>query len=138
MGLRNGLRPGSSVSSGHRRGDDGEEACLWQKDGAVFVLQGFADGHLQSTDHAGAPRVAEERAGRARSFAATVGADSRMGEWRIRSEAAGIDPARTTKVRFNVGVRKTAWPCPWAAWGGTGSANFLLSSAGEIVLPTPE
>ena len=139
VGLRNELRPGSALSSGHRWGaDDGAEVCLQQKDGPVFVLQGFADGRFQSTDHAGAPRAAVERAGAACSFAATAGTDCWLGEWRIPFEALGVDPERTPTLRFNLGVRKTAGPRPWIVWVGTGSANFLLDSAGEIVLPVAE
>lgn len=137
VGLWNELQQGAAASGGHQWGrDDGAEVCLQAGDGKgpIFVLQGFPDGHFQSTDHAGAPRAAVERIGQACSFAAATGDGYWTGEWRIPFSGADLDPKAVGKLRFNIGVRKTAGSCPWIVWVGTGSSNFLLENAGEAVL----
>ena len=137
VGLLNELKPGSTVSGGHRwGGDDGAEVCLQRGDGRgpIFVLQGFADGHFQSTDHTDATLEAAEKLGSRCEFAAGTGENCWTGEWRIPLEPAGIDAAKVRKLRFNIGVRKTAGPRPWICWIGTGGANFHVESAGELLL----
>jgi len=119
-------------------GDDGAEVCLQDvsggKPGPIFVLQGFASGHFQSTDHAGAPMAVVDRIGTATQFAAGVYQDQWQGEWRIPWAEAGIDPSAARTLRFNIGVRKTCGSAKWVVWIGTGCSNWMLDSAGEIVL----
>jgi parallel beta-helix repeat protein len=137
VGLLNELKEGTTPSAGQRwGGEDGAEVCLQRGDGKgpIFVLQGFAGGHFQSTDHAGAPQADVERLGKACSFAASREGSTWSGEWRIPFAAAGIDLKTVKALRFNLGVRKTAGPAPWVCWVGTGGPNFELGSAGEITL----
>jgi hypothetical protein len=137
VGLRNDLKPGSVPTAGTRWGsDDGAEVCLQGGDGKgpIYVLQGFANGHFQSTDHAGAPSVAVERLGQACSFAASVSGDCWTGEWRIPFKAANIPGGPDSTIRFNIGVRKTAGPKPWICWVGTGGPNHQVDRAGLLTL----
>jgi hypothetical protein len=138
VGLWNELKAGSALKEGHQwGGNDGAEVCLQRGDGKgpVLVLQGYPDGYFQSKDDAGAPRAAVDKIGRACRFAAAKGDGYWTGEWRIPFAAADLDPKSVSTLRFNLGVRKTAGPCPWICWVGTGSASFLLESAGEVLLP---
>ncbi|NSW58348.1 MAG: right-handed parallel beta-helix repeat-containing protein [Armatimonadetes bacterium] len=139
VGLLNEVNPQAPLSLGSRwGGDDGAEVCIEvlrdEKPGLTFVLQGFASGLFQSTDHAGIPTAEAERLGRATQFAAQVGEGWWSGEWCVSLDALGIRPGTKQTIRFNIGVRKTGGPTPWITWVGTGAQNWLVAHAGEIFL----
>ena len=75
-----------------------------------------------------------EAVGRWAEFAAEVGQGWWSGEWRLQWRGMGVEPKEGSKLRLNIGVRKTAGPCPWVALVGTGAANFLVDRAGLLVL----
>lgn len=139
VGLLNEVNPEAPLSLGNRwGGDDGAEVCVEVlqegKLGPTFVLQGFASGHFQSTDHAGIPAAEAQRLGEVTRYAAQVGEGSWSGEWAIPLEALRITPGGKQTIRFNIGIRKSGGPAPWVTWVGTGAQNWMLGSAGEIVL----
>ena len=117
--------------------DDGAELCLQDpagpKPGPIFVVQGFPSGLCLSVDHAGAPAAAAKALGAAVQFAAQIGAGQWTGEWRLPFAALGLDPAKATTLRFNIGVRHAA-EREWTAWVSTGGAPWHLEQAGELLL----
>jgi hypothetical protein len=117
--------------------NDGAEVCLQDASGAkpgpIFVVQGFPSGVCESVDHAGAPAEAVLRLGQAVRYAARIGEGQWTGEWRIPFAALGLEAAKVTSLRFNIGVLKAA-EREWTAWVSTGGAPWRLEQAGELLL----
>ncbi len=117
--------------------DDGAEVCLQdvsgKKPGPIFVVQGYPSGKYESVGHAGAPSDLVRRLGESVRYAAAIGDGQWSGEWRIPLAALGVDPAKATKLLFNLGVLKGA-EGQWAAWVSTGAAPWRLESAGVLVV----
>ena len=139
VALKNQVSDSASLSTngGTWGQDDGAEICIQDtsgtKPGPVFVVQGFPSGHCQSVDHAGAPLVAVRKLGKAVRYAASVSDGQWCGEWAIPFAALGVNPKRTDKLLFNIGVLKKS-EGQWIAWVSTGGAPWRLEYGGQILL----
>jgi tetratricopeptide (TPR) repeat protein len=115
--------------------------------GPVFFLVGNPAGYFESLDAAGVPQAPAQRLRQATQYAARIISPTQWSaEWKIPWAEACINVAKTTSRPFNIGVRKTAgppeveaWtpgkgPAGWVVWVGTGSQNWRVDKAGEIVL----
>ncbi len=127
------LRPGPTWGQ-----DDAVEVAIRNpaagKAAPIFVLRGFPNGHFESSTEAGAPEAAAKKAGDAVKFAARViGPDRWTAEYLIPFAALGIDPAKHTRLEFNLTVRKTAADL-WLEWRGTGGYSWEVAKAGFIEL----
>jgi len=120
---------------------DGAEICFqWvsaDKWTPVFVVRGFASGQLSTATEMGADRTAERRLRKGVKFAARVGENRWVGEWKIPLLSLGVDLRKKNELRFNIGVRRAA-ERKWAAWVGTGSENFYVANAGLLVVEVPK
>jgi len=116
--------------------NDAAEICfqVLEGKGPVFVVRGYADGFLESVAEAGAPARTARMLGNASRFGSVVGNGAWTGEWKIPLSAAGIDPRKTRKLRFNIAVRR-AVERKWALLVGTGMESWRLKYAGILVLP---
>ncbi|MHB8995546.1 MAG: right-handed parallel beta-helix repeat-containing protein [Armatimonadota bacterium] len=117
--------------------DDGAEICLQDasatKPGPIFIVQGYPSGKTEAKNDAGAPAAAVTRLGQAVHYGANIGSGQWTGEWAIPWAALGIDPAKTTKLLFNIGVLKKT-ESEWIAWTSTDGAPWHLERAGKLVL----
>jgi len=103
------------------------------KHAPILVLRGYASGHFESSDEAGAPEPAVQRAANGVQYAARVpDATHWNAEWRIPWDSLGIDPAKHRKFAFNLTVRKTATQ-QWVMWCGVGP-SWDVGKAGMIAL----
>jgi len=103
------------------------------KGAPILVLRGYASGHFESSDEAGAPDPAVQRAAKGVQYAARVpDATHWNAEWRIPWDSLGIDPAKHRKFAFNLTVRKTATQ-QWVMWCGVGP-SWDVGHAGFITL----
>ena len=100
----------------------------------ILDLYGWPDGHVVSTDQAGAPANIVEKLGRAVTYRATIGSDNWSCEWRIPFAACGFTPKSASLILFNLGVRKMA-DNAWVIWCGTGTATYVVENAGVLVFP---
>ena len=116
--------------------DDAAEVCFQDLSGPtpgpVFVLHGFAGGAHESVTEAGAPEARAKALGAAVHFASRIEAKGWTAEWSMPFAAAGIEARQGTKLRFNVGIRRTA-ANEWIQWCGSG-ATWRLEKAGILVL----
>jgi len=127
------LRPGSTWGQ-----DDAVEVAIRNpevgKAAPIYVLRGFPNGHFESSTEAGAPEALAKKAGEAVKFSAKIeGKDRWTAEYLIPFAAFGIDPAKHTRLEFNLTVRKTAAPA-WLMWRGTGGYSWDVQNAGLIEL----
>lgn len=100
----------------------------------ILVLRGFASGHFESSEEAGAPAAAVARAAQGvRYRAKVVGPDRWVCEWRIPFASLGVNPNRQSRLAFNLSVRKTANDL-WLMWQGTGSYTWEVAHAGFLEL----
>ena len=98
------------------------------------MLRGFASGHFESREEAGAPAAAVARAAQGvRYRAKVVGPDRWVCEWRIPFASLGVNPNRQSRLAFNLSVRKTANDL-WLMWQGTGSYTWEVAHAGFLEL----
>ena len=102
--------------------------------GPVLSLYGWPDGHVVSTDEAGAPADVVARLEDATAYAAAVGDGEWTCEWRMPFAAMGFEPESAPMLSANFGVRKLAEGA-WAIWRGTGGASHQVSKAGLVVFP---
>ncbi|MEI6501616.1 MAG: right-handed parallel beta-helix repeat-containing protein, partial [Armatimonadota bacterium] len=102
--------------------------------GPILNLYGFPDGTFESVMTAGASEAQAKRLGQAVTYAARLYEKGWECEWRIPWAATGIDPTKTKRLQFNIGVRKTESKA-WVIWHGTGGYTFDVGRAGTLVLP---
>ena len=127
------LRPGDTWGS-----DDAVELAFknpaLNAAAPLLILRGYPSGHMVSSDEAGAPAAAVEKAAQGVEYAAKVlGKDRWTVEWRIPFASLGIDPAKTPKFPFSLTVRKSAGPT-WVLWVGTHHATWNVDNAGDLEL----
>jgi hypothetical protein len=65
--------------------------------------------------------------------ARVVDASHWTAEWRIPLASLGIDPAKQTRLAFNLSLLKSARQL-WQMWCGTGGNTWWLDQAGFIEL----
>ncbi len=139
VGVDNAVNPKFPLRPGNRWGqDDAVEVALRNpaagKEAPVLVLRGYPSGHFESSDEAGAPAAAVQRAGQGTAYKAqVVDAKRWTAEWRIPFAALGIDPARHIRLQFNLSVRKTADDL-WVEWQSTRGCTWEVERAGVIEL----
>jgi len=102
--------------------------------GPILNLYGWPDGHMVSTDQAGAPADVVARLGIAVAYKAAIAVDGWSCEWRIPFAACGFTPKTAPLLSLNLGVRKVAERA-WVIWRGTGTATYVVSKAGMLVFP---
>ena len=101
----------------------------------ILLLRGFPSGHFEASDEAGAARAIIERLPQGVQYKATVAGDGKSwsANWVIPWASLAIDPAKSTKIAFNLSVRKTA-DDQWVMWQGTGGCTWQVGDAGVIEL----
>jgi hypothetical protein len=105
------------------------------KDAPILILRGYPSGHFDSSDEAGAPAAAVQRAAQGVEYAArVVDAGRWTTEWRIPFASLGIDPTKHKRFSFNISVRKTAPEPFWLMWQGTGAWTWYVENAGFLEL----
>jgi len=103
------------------------------KNTPILVLRGYPSGHFESSDEAGAPQAAAQRAANGVQYAARVpDATHWNAEWRIPWGSLGIDPKKHRKFAFNLTVNKTATK-QWVMWCRVGP-SWDVGKAGFIEL----
>jgi hypothetical protein len=132
-----------SAANPLRRGDvwgqdDAVEIALRNpaagKDAATIVLRGFTSGHFDSSGEAGAPEAIMKRAAQGVQYRALiVDAGRWTASWRIPFASLRLDPAKDTRLLFNISVRKTAGP-DWVMWQGTHGNTWDVENAGVLEL----
>ena len=113
---------------------DGAEVCIQAMSpqlGPVFVIQGYPSGKWESVTNAGTSAADAARVGEATRYAASIGNDNWIGEWRIPLAALGINPKAPGLIRFNIGVLKGA-ERQWIAWVSAGGAPWHMERAGQL------
>jgi hypothetical protein len=104
------------------------------KDAPILILRGYANGHLASSEEAGAPAAAVQRAKQGVEYAARVVDASRWtAEWKIPFASLGVNPAEHRKLAFNLTVRKVGSNL-WLMWEGTGGNSWRVEQAGFLEL----
>jgi hypothetical protein len=135
----NPVNPKFPIHPGNTWGqDDAVEIALanllLSKNSPIIVLRGFPSGHMESSDEAGASAAVAKKAGEGVQYKAAVVDSKRWtAEWRIPWASLGIDPAKSTKLHFNLSVRKTA-DDQWIEWQGTGGSTWQVDNGGIIEL----
>lgn len=129
--------PATAIAKGSEwRVSDGAEICLGGKtsDGkaVTWVLHGFADGTLEGSTEAGAPKAAVEALAAASTFRATVGEGGWRGQWSVPLTALGLAIGKS-EVPFNLGVYRSN-PGEWINWVGTQGPTWKLENAGLLRL----
>ena len=105
---------------------------LADKPGPILNLYGWPDGHMVSTNEAGAGAEVVQRLQNAVTYKAGISAKAWSCEWRIPFDACGFTPATASMLRFNLGVRKMAQDA-WVIWQGTGTATYVVENAGWLI-----
>jgi hypothetical protein len=127
------IRPGNQWGQ-----DDAVELALRNpaagSNAPILVLRGFPSGHFESSEEAGAPAAAVKQAARGVLHKATM-KDARQwfSEWRVPWTSLGIDPAKHTRLQFNLSVRKTADE-QWMEWQGTMGNTWQVENGGILEL----
>ncbi|MBN1673508.1 MAG: right-handed parallel beta-helix repeat-containing protein [Kiritimatiellae bacterium] len=99
----------------------------------ILVLRGYPLGQFESSDEAGAPPAAVQRAANGVQYAARVVDHTHWNtEWRIPWSSLGINPARHRRFAFNLTARKTATN-QFVMWCGVGP-SWNVDEAGLIEL----
>ncbi len=148
LGFDNQLNPEHGVSGGHKWGvDDAVEIALAVTEnnevGPIMVLRGYSDGHLESSNEAGAPGSLVKSVLEGVQYACAVQSKKRWtAEWRIPFTSLGVEPARENpRILFNLSVRKPGDDL-WVTWKQPGGytwdvhqGGFLwLSAFGDVTL----
>jgi hypothetical protein len=124
-------------SGGTWGADDGAEICIQDvsgpKPGPIFIVQGYPSGKTESKPDAGAPAAAVAKLAQSVRYAAAITPGQWTGEWSIPWAALGIDPAKATKLLFNIGVLKKS-ESEWIGWVSAGGAPWHLENAGKLTL----
>ena len=137
----NDVDPAKGITGGQRWGtDDAVEIALAvaesEKIGPIMVLQGYANGHAESSDAAGAPLRVVDRVGQGVEYAAkVVGPGKWTAEWKIPFRSLGIEPQkRNPRLLFNLSVRKPGSNI-WAMWmNAPGAFTFDVKKGGLLWL----
>ncbi|NCO39363.1 MAG: hypothetical protein COZ06_21885 [Armatimonadetes bacterium CG_4_10_14_3_um_filter_66_18] len=139
VAIDNAVNPKFPVRPGNTWGqDDAVELAIRNpaagKDAPILVLRGFPSRHFESTDEAGASQAATRKAAEGVQYAAKI-VDGKhwVAEWSVPFASLGIDPAKHTKLQFNLSVRKSADE-QWLMWQGTGACTWEVGNAGVIEL----
>lgn len=104
------------------------------KNAPILVLRGYPNGHFESSDEAGAPKDAVERALQGVTYAAVATQRGRWTvEWRIPFSSLGLDPTHHVRMQFNLSARKSAEPV-WVEWQGTAACTWEVRNAGVLDL----
>ncbi len=101
--------------------------------GPIYMLWGSAGGSFSPVEAGGASGAQMGKLQQQVQFAARRGQQEWTCEWRVPFAAAGIDPAKTHRLLFNLGALTSATET-WLAWVGTGAALYLVDNAGQLVL----
>ena len=139
VAIDNAVNPKFPVRPGNTWGqDDAVEIALANfaadKKAPIIVLRGFPSGHFESSDEAGAPAAAAKKAGEGVQYKAQMVDGKRwVAEWRVPWASLGLDPAKVSKLNFNLSVRKTA-DDQWVEWQGTNGCTWQVENAGIIEL----
>ncbi|MGD9518485.1 MAG: right-handed parallel beta-helix repeat-containing protein [Armatimonadota bacterium] len=140
VGMDNTVDASKALRMGNTWGqDDAVEIALQNvaagKDAPILVLRGYPSGHFESSDEAGAPKSAVERAAQGVEYKASVVDSGRwIAEWRIPFASLGIDPTKQRRFAFNLSVHKTAPEPFWLLWQGTGAWTWYVQNAGFLEL----
>lgn len=126
--------PTKAVTKGNAwRADDGAEICLAGKTpegkAVIWVVRGYANGALETSDEAGAPAAASVALHKLIGFRATVTPDAWQGEWQLPLAALGLKGT----VPFNLGVYRSS-DRQWINWIGTQGPTWKLENAGILKL----
>ncbi len=139
VAIDNAVNPKFPVRPGNTWGqDDAVELAIRNpaggKDAPILVLRGFPSGHFESTDEAGASPAATKKAAEGVQYKAKLVDSKHWGaEWTVPFASLGIDPAKHTKLQFNLSVRKSADE-QWLMWQGTAACTWEVGNAGVIEL----
>jgi len=137
VAIDNEVDPAKPLRRGDTWGSDDAVELAFRspaKGNPLLILRGYPSGHFASSDEAGAPPEAVERAARGVEYAAkVVDAGRWTTEWRIPFASLGIDPAKHPRVAFSLTVRKSAEPV-WVLWVGTHHATWQVDNAGFLEL----
>lgn len=140
VSFRNEIDAATGVSRGHKWGaDDAVEVALAEvKDGKIgptIVLRGYADGHWESSNEAGAPPELVTRAAKGVVYAAKPAGNAMWSaEWRIPFASLGTDPGkRNPRLVFNLSVRKPAGD-EWVMWNRNGGSTCDVHKSGFLWL----
>jgi len=104
-----------------------------EKPGPILNLYGYPDGQFATVTDAPTPPELAQKLADTVAYAAQIGAEDWTCEWKIPWGATGIDPSQAKKLWFNIGVYKSAKDA-WVVWEGTGAGNYMLHSAGDLIL----
>ncbi len=102
----------------------------------ILVLRGYPNGHLESSDEAGASPEATRRAAEGVQYKAqipTAVAGRWTAEFAIPFASLGIDPAKHKRFQFNLSARKAADEL-WLEWESTRGCTWQVDQAGFIEL----
>ena len=140
VNFRNEIDPAVGLSGGHRWGhDDAVEIALAEVDkgkvGPTIVLRGYADGHWESSNEAGAPSDVVKKADQGITYAAKMSGNALWcAEWQIPFSALGINPTkRNPRLVFNLSVRKPA-DNQWVMWNRKGGSTSDVRQSGFLWL----
>lgn len=140
VNFRNPVNPVSGVSGGQLWGrDDAVEIALAELDGdrlgPIVLLRGYADGHWESSNEAGAPAEVVARASRGVRYAADIKDRTFWSaEWAIPFAALGIEPAiHNPRLAFNLSVRKQG-DDEWLSWSRTDGYTHNVREGGLLWL----
>ncbi len=137
VAIVNDVNPAKPLHTGaHWGADDAVEIALrtpaGKADAPILVLRGFTNGKWESSDEAGAPAAAVQRAAQGVVYTAAVLDKSHWrAEWRIPYAALGLTPSAKTRCDCNITIRKTAGD-QWLMWHGTGGNSWVVGNAGVI------
>jgi len=131
--LPKGVKP---VGGGSWGTGDGVEVSF--QDGSpkaaapIFLVWGDGAGRFESGPYGGATSQQVDALQKGVTYVARAGEGEWTCEWKVPFAAAGLDPAGTAELRFNIGVHQ-ATSDTWGAWVGTGGALYQVGSAGKLV-----
>ena len=137
----NDVDPTKGVTGGQRWGrDDAVEIALAEmgssKLGPVMILQGYSNGHWESSDAGGASQRVVKRVAEGVEYATSVvDAGHWTAEWKVPFTSLGIDPTkRNPRLLFNLSARKPRSDL-WAMWmKAPGAFTFDVRQGGLLWL----
>ncbi len=139
VAVDNAINPKFPIRPGNQWGQDDAVELAFRNPAAganapILVLRGFPSGHFTSTDEAGAPEADAKRAAEGVQYKAQFADAKRWtAEWRIPFAALGVDPAKHSRLQFNLSVRKTADEL-WVEWQSTFGSTWEVGNAGVLEL----
>lgn len=138
LAVDNALKPGTLPTQGKAWGsDDAVEIAIRNpavKGAPILVLRGYPNGKWESSDEPGTPAAIVKQAAQGVQYATTTpGAGQWLAEWRVPWASLGIDPAKHTKLEFNLTARKIGDE-EWVEWRGTEACTWEVSGGGVLEL----